>query len=88
MHFTNTAAITIPDIAAHGRPLSFEHSGGRFNGHHDKGTVKLNTLTHTFPADTDILMVGPGGQNAIIMSDVGGGDDVSGITSRWMTQRP
>ena len=45
-----------------------------------KVTVRLNNLTHTFPADIDILLVGPGGQNAIIMSDVGGGDDVTGIT--------
>ena len=45
-----------------------------------KVTVKLNNLSHTFPADIDVLLVGPGGQNAIIMSDVGGGDDVTGIT--------
>jgi uncharacterized repeat protein (TIGR01451 family) len=45
-----------------------------------KVTVRLNNLSHTFPSDIDVLLVGPGGQNAIIMSDVGGGDDVSGIT--------
>ena len=36
--------------------------------------VKLNGVTHSFPDDIDILLVGPGGQNAIIMSDVGGGN--------------
>ena len=35
-------------------------------------TVKLNCICHTFPDDIDILLVGPAGQNAIIMSDVGG----------------
>ena len=43
-------------------------------------TVTLNNLSHTFPDDIDILLVGPQGQNAIIMSDVGGGTDVVDIT--------
>ena len=42
-------------------------------------TVKLNGLTHTFPSDIDVLLVGPGGQNAIIMSDVGNGNAVTGV---------
>ena len=32
------------------------------------------TISHTFPDDVDMLLVGPGGQNAIILSDVGGAD--------------
>ncbi|HKS42191.1 MAG TPA: HYR domain-containing protein [Blastocatellia bacterium] len=43
-------------------------------------TVTLNNFGHTFPDDVDVLLVGPGGQNAIIMSDVGGGTAVSNIT--------
>ncbi|MBK8522074.1 MAG: hypothetical protein IPL54_14805 [Chitinophagaceae bacterium] len=44
-------------------------------------TVKLNNINHTFPRDIDVLLVGPGGQNAIIMSDIGGGSPgVTGIT--------
>ena len=40
-------------------------------------SVELNGITHTFPDDIDILLVGPGtSQNAIIMSDVGGGTAV------------
>ncbi len=42
-------------------------------------TVTLNNLSHTFPDDIDILLVGPGGQNAIIMSDVGGSTPVTGV---------
>ena len=41
--------------------------------------LKINGLTHTFPDDIDILLVGPGGQNLVVMSDVGGGTDVSAI---------
>jgi hypothetical protein len=44
-----------------------------------KVTLTLTGLTHTFPADVDILLVGPGGQNLIIMSDIGGGDDVTNV---------
>jgi subtilisin-like proprotein convertase family protein len=46
-----------------------------------KVTVQLNNLSHTFPDDIDILLVGPvTTQNAIIMSDVGGGGDAVNVT--------
>jgi subtilisin-like proprotein convertase family protein len=38
-------------------------------------------VSHTFPDDLDIMLVGPGGQNAIIMSDVGGDTDTPGFVS-------
>ena len=39
--------------------------------------VQLNGLSHTYPDDIDMLLVSPdGGQNAIFMSDAGGGYDV------------
>ena len=37
-----------------------------------KVTVKLNNITHTNPVDMDMLLIGPAGQTAIIMSDAGG----------------
>jgi subtilisin-like proprotein convertase family protein len=48
------------------------------------GTVKsvrvnLNGLTHTFPSDVDILLVGPQGQQVVLLSDVGGGTDALGV---------
>ena len=43
-------------------------------------SVRLNGLTHTFPSDLDMLLVAPGGQRAMFMSDVGGGGDVSNLT--------
>ena len=33
--------------------------------------VTLYGLTHSFPKDLDILLVGPGGQNVMLMSDIG-----------------
>lgn len=45
-----------------------------------KLTVTLANLTHTFPADLDVLLVGPSGANLVIMSDVGGSANVAGVT--------
>jgi len=38
-----------------------------------KAVVTLSNLTHTFPSDLDILLVGPGGQSVLLMSDAGAG---------------
>ena len=35
--------------------------------------VNLNGMSHTYPDDVDMLLVSPDGQNAIFMSDAGGG---------------
>jgi subtilisin-like proprotein convertase family protein len=38
-------------------------------------TVTLKQLNHTFPDDIDVLLVSPGGQKMIILSDAGSGVD-------------
>jgi subtilisin-like proprotein convertase family protein len=76
--FSNTAAITIPDFgAAAPYPSNIPVALG---GTITRVTVRLNNLSHSFPGDIDILLVGPGGQNAVIMSDVGGSFPVAGVT--------
>ena len=50
------------------------------HGRVKKVRVKLENISHTFPNDIDVLLVGPGGETAVIMSDVGGGQDISGVT--------
>ncbi len=42
--------------------------------------VQLIGLTHTWPDDIDILLVGPQGQNLILMSDAGNDDDINNIS--------
>jgi subtilisin family serine protease len=42
--------------------------------------VVLNGFTHTWPGDVDILLVGPGGQTCLLLSDVGGSTDATNLT--------
>lgn len=35
-------------------------------------TVRLNDFSHLVPDDVDVLLVGPGGQSVVLMSDAGG----------------
>ena len=69
--FSNPAAITINDnAAAVPYPSSIVVSG--LGDALTDINVTLTGWNHTFPDDVDILLVGPGGQNLILMSDVGG----------------
>jgi subtilisin-like proprotein convertase family protein len=45
----------------------------------DDVNLELNAFTHTFPADVDVLLVGPTGRNAIVMSDAGIGLPVRNV---------
>jgi subtilisin-like proprotein convertase family protein len=49
-----------------------------------KLTVTLQDVTHQFPSDISVLLVGPGGQAAILMSEVGGQNQLS-ITNVTLT---
>ncbi|MEY2539480.1 MAG: serralysin [Verrucomicrobiota bacterium] len=39
----------------------------------------LNTVSPAYPEDIDILLAGPSGQNTMLMSDVGGGGQLSNV---------
>src|SRR5438552_2209626 len=77
--FANEELITIPDVGLSSPyPSTINVSG--MTGVVSKVTVTLNQLTHTFPSDLDMLLVGPGGQGVLLMSDVGGGFGVNNVT--------
>ena len=41
--------------------------------------LKLSGYSHTFPDDVGVLLVGPQGQGAYLMSDAGGSNDTNGV---------
>jgi subtilisin-like proprotein convertase family protein len=83
--FSNPAAITIPAGApgTTSGPASPYPSGISVSGL--TGTivdvdVTLTNYNHTWPDDVDVLLVGPGGQTVLLMSDTGSSLDVTGVT--------
>jgi len=77
--FSNPGAITINDnSAATPYPSNIIVSG--VTGAVTDVNVTISGISHTFPDDIDILLVGPSGQTILLMSDVGGALDVTGIT--------
>ncbi len=79
VEFANSAGITINDLAP-ATPYPSNIAVGGLSGVISKVRVTLRGLSHTFPNDIDILLVGPTGQNIILMSDVGGnGPGVAGV---------
>lgn len=65
----NPAPITITDNTM-SPPSTIEVSG--FESVIQDVNVRLNVYSHPTPADVDVLLVGPQGQTAMIMSDVAG----------------
>jgi uncharacterized repeat protein (TIGR01451 family) len=70
--FQNANAIVINDNAtASPYPATLTVSG--VSGPLSKLTVTLHGLSHSFPDDIDMLLVGPNGAAVMLMSDAGGG---------------
>jgi subtilisin-like proprotein convertase family protein len=84
--FTNATPITIPDSgAATPYPATIVVSG--VGGVVTGITLQLSNLSHSHPDDLDILLAGPGGLVIPLMSDAGGGTDVTNLTLTF-TWRP
>jgi subtilisin-like proprotein convertase family protein len=77
--FTNSSAISIPSSGA-STPYPSNITVAGLRGTINKVTVTLNTMTHTFPDDIDVLLVGPTGVKLILMSDAIGSNDLSSHT--------
>jgi extracellular elastinolytic metalloproteinase len=73
--FCVTAPITIPSSGA-GSPYPSANTVSGIGTSVSDVNVLLNGLSHTWPDDIDILLVGPQGQNLKILSDAGGSTDV------------
>lgn len=78
---TNDNAIVIPlQGMATPYPSTIQLSG--LTGLVSRVSVTLSNLNHGYSDDLDVLLVGPNNQGAILMSDVGGGNSLTGITLR------
>ncbi len=84
--FSNSTAIVIPGTgtgASTGSPANPYPSNITVAGITNPVSavrVTLKQITHTFPADVDVLLVGPSGRKFVLMSDVIGGTDFAGQT--------
>lgn len=79
LSFGNSLTLTIPEqgnASSYPSSIIVTNVGGLIS----KVSVTLANLTHSFPDDLDILLVGPNGQKAILMSDSGGGFAVNNVT--------
>jgi subtilisin-like proprotein convertase family protein len=64
----NSTPLTIPSIGA-STPYGTTVNVSGLNSSNRTIKLEITGLTHTFPGDLDILLVGPGGQKFIVMSD-------------------
>lgn len=76
--FCNPGSIAIPGSGSSGPaspyPSTLQVSGGPAS---ITGMVlSFRGMSHSFPGDLDILLVGPGGQSLLVQSDVGSGADL------------
>lgn len=84
--FSNATAIVIPGTgtgATTGAPASPYPSNITVSGITapvSKVSVTLKNMSHTFPDDVDVLLVGPTGRKFIILSDAGDTNDWVGAT--------
>ena len=77
--FTNPDPITIPVVGvASPYPSSISVSG--VPGRTRKVAITIYRLSHTWPGDIGVLLVAPTGQNVLLMSGVGGGSRLAGVT--------
>ncbi len=84
---SNSEPITIPSSGA-ATPYPSTITVDSAPGTVAKVTVTLNGFNHTYPLDVDILLVGPGGQSVILLSDTGGATDVKDATLTFDDDAP
>ena len=79
--YSNNDAIVLPELtagAANPYPSSIVVAGQ--TAAVEKITVTLQGITHAFPDDLDIILVGPRGGKTFLMSDAGIDSSLSGVT--------
>ncbi len=80
---SNGIAFDIPIMAGRARPYRSSIHLTNVPGYINNVTVTLRNLSHSYPADLSILLVGPNGQSVVLMSSAGGGTAVNNLTLRF-----
>lgn len=87
--FSNTNVIVINDSASPPTQASLYPSpivvSNVVGSYVTKVTVQINGFNHAFPADVDVVLVGPQGQNAVLMGNVGTENQPQGATNLNLT---
>ena len=81
--WSNAAPITIPapgDTRGAAAPYPSTVFVSGITGTVNKVMVRLPTLSHGASDDLDVMLVGPGGQKVLLMSDVGNGGSINNAT--------
>jgi subtilisin-like proprotein convertase family protein len=85
--FVNPGFISIPTSGSVGTATPYPSTNivSSLAGTVTKVTVTLTNINHTWPDDISILLVGPGGQNVMLMSDAGGNAGVTPMSNVTVT---
>jgi hypothetical protein len=70
--FENPSPIAIPDTTGPGTPYPSTINVSGFSGAVEDVDASIRNYSHECPADVDILLVGPGGERTLLLSDSGG----------------
>jgi subtilisin-like proprotein convertase family protein len=78
----NLAPITIPAIGDRGPALPYPSTiaVSGIAGQVNQVRLSLNRLSHTYPDDLDVLLVSPSDRSVLVMSDSGGGADITDVS--------
>lgn len=77
--YRNLSLIQTNDGAA-GTPYPSQINISGLTGTITKLSLTLNNLNHSYPDDVDVMLVGPQGQNVVVLSDVGGNIPATDVT--------
>lgn len=83
----NTAPIIINDNAV-ASPYPSTISVAGLTGVVSKLTVTLSNVSHTYPKDMQVLLVGPGNNKVLLLANSGGGTAFSGATLKFDDAAP
>jgi subtilisin-like proprotein convertase family protein len=88
--FSSPAPIKVPATGTSGPaapyPSTIAVSGQ--SGAVTNVTATMTGVAHTFPGDIDVLLVGPSGQNVVLLADTGGSTDITGVNLTFDSSAP